>query len=185
MLIFREHGFAGTSAEMLVDGVGISRHSLYAEFGSKQGLFEAALQRYDEQILERNFGPLEQPGAGVTEIRALLRFFGGATEGPASGRGCLLCNTAVEFGAEDPTGAGFVQRYFVRVSGAFRHALDNADSRGELIRGVDTGAEAAFFTAAVLGMFVLLRAKAPARVTEDASRRAIAHLEGLLAMRAG
>ena len=61
MEIFRDHGFAGTSAEMLVQGLGVNRYSLYSEFGSKQGFFDAALQHYDEEIVEWNFGPLEAP----------------------------------------------------------------------------------------------------------------------------
>ena len=181
MEIFRDHGFAGTSAEMLVQGLGVNRYSLYAEFGSKQGLFDAALRRYDEDVVERNFGPLEAPGAGINEVRVLLDFFGTAGEGPASGRGCLLCNTAVEFGPDDPSGAGFVQRYFDRLSAAFYAALDNAHGKGELRPPVEPRAEAGFFTASVLGMFVMLRAKAPATVVEDASRVAIDHLEALRA----
>ena len=72
MEIFRDHGFAGTSAEMLVERLGVNRYSLYAEFGSKQGLFDAALERYDEEVIQRNFGPLEAPGAGIDEIRAVF-----------------------------------------------------------------------------------------------------------------
>ena len=82
--IFRDHGFAGTSTQMLVEGLGVNRFSLYAEFGSKQELFDAVLQRYDEEVVERNFGPLEAPGAGLAEIRSLLEFFGSAGKGPAS-----------------------------------------------------------------------------------------------------
>ena len=44
MEMFRDHGFAGTSTQMLVEGLGVNRYSLYAEFGSKQALFEAALE---------------------------------------------------------------------------------------------------------------------------------------------
>jgi len=179
MEIFRDHGFAGTSAEMLVQGLGVNRYSLYSEFGSKQGLFDAALRRYDEEIVERNFGPLEAPGAGINEVRALLEFFATAGEGPASGRGCLLCNTAVELGPDDPSGAGFVQRYFERLSDAFCAALDNAHGQGELRPSVEPRAEAGFFTASVLGMFVMLRAKARPTVVEDAVRIAIEHLEAL------
>jgi TetR/AcrR family transcriptional repressor of nem operon len=166
--IFRDHGFAGTSAEMLVAGLGVNRYSLYAEFGSKQGLFDAALQRYDEEV-------------GIDEVRALLEFFGSAGEGPASGRGCLLCNTAVEFGPDDPSGAGFVQRYFERLSQAFYDALGNARGKDELRRSVDPREEAGFFTASVLGLFVMLRAKAPQTVIESAARVAIEHLEALRA----
>lgn len=179
--IFRDHGFAGTSAEMLVEGLGVNRYSLYAAFGSKQGLFDAALQRYDEVAVERNFGPLEAPGAGIDEVRALLEFFGRADESPASGRGCLLCNTAVELGPDDPSGSGFVQRYFERVSEAFYNALSNAHGKGELRGSVNPREEAGFFTASVLGMFVMLRAKAPATVIESAARVAIEHLEELRA----
>ena len=181
MELFRDHGYAGTSAEMLVEELGVNRYSLYAEFGSKQGLFEAALERYDDEVLERNFGPLEAPGAGTDEVRALLEFFGGAARGPASGRGCLLCNTAVEFGPEDPGGFGFVRRYFKRLSGAFGAALSNARDRGELHRSVDLHAEASFFTASVVGLFVMLRAKAPRVVIEGAVRTAVDHLEALRA----
>jgi hypothetical protein len=93
----------------------------------------------------------------------------------------LLCNTAVEFGPADPSGAGFVQRYLQRLSKAFCTALDNAHQNGELRRSVDPSKEADFFTALVLGMFVMLRAKAPPMVVENAAQMAIEHLEGLLA----
>jgi TetR/AcrR family transcriptional repressor of nem operon len=179
MEIFHDHGFAGTSAEMLVQGLGVNRYSLYSEFGSKQGLFDAALRRYDDEVVERNFGPLENPEAGINEIRALLEFFGGASEGPASGRGCLLCNTAVELGPDDPSGSGFVQRYFERLSEAFRSALRNAQARGELRPAAEPRTEASFFTASVLGIFVMLRAQAAPAVIEDAARVALGHLETL------
>ena len=164
---------------MLVDGLGVNRFSLYAEFESKQGLFEAALERYDDDVIERSFGPLETPRAGIEEIRALLAFYARASQGPAAGRGCLLCNTAVEFGPVDPGGAGFVQRYFKRLSTAFYTALDNAHRKGELRNSVDPRAEADFFTAAVLGLFVMIRAKAPPILIENAAKVAIEHLEGL------
>lgn len=179
MALFRARGFAGTSADVLVKELGISRHSLYAEFGSKQGLFDEALRRYDAVVVDRNFGPLESPSAGVAEIRALLAFFGWADQSPGWGRGCLFCNTAVEFGPLDPTGSGFVQAYFGRVSAAFQAALERARDRGELRAELDPEQEAAFFTSSVLGMFVMLRAEAPVAVVKAASDAAIAHLEAL------
>jgi len=179
MELFRDYGFAGTSTQMLVEELGVNRFSLYSEFGSKQALFDAALERYNEQVVERNFGPLEAPTAGVEEIRALLEFYASANDVPAWGRGCLLCNTAVEFGPDDPGGAEFVQRYFKRLSNAFYKALNNAQSKGVLRNAVVLRQEADFFTASTLGLFVLLRAKAPPAIIENAARMAIEHLEGL------
>jgi len=179
MELFRDHGFAGTSTQMLVEELEVNRFSLYAEFGNKQALFDAALERYDKQVIERRFGPLENPSAGVKEIRALLEFYASAGSGPAQGRGCLLCNTAVEFGPEDPSGDAFVQRYFKRLSSAFYNALNNAQSEGILRNPAPLKKEADFFTASTLGLFVLIRAKAPAEMIENAAKMAIAHLDEL------
>ena len=181
MEIFRDHGFAGTSTQMLVERLGINRFSLYAEFGNKQELFEAALERYNKEVIERNFGPLEAPTAGTKEVRALLEFYASAGKGPASGRGCLLCNTAVEFGPEDPNGAGFVQRYFKYLSKTFFKALRNAHGKGELRDSIALKKEADYFTASTLGLFVMIRAKAPPAVIKNAASMAIEHLEGLRA----
>ena len=179
MEVFRDKGFAGASAETLVASLGVNRYSIYAEFGSKQTLFEEALERYDQESVANNFGPLEAPVAGLDEIYELLRFFGSASNSPAWGRGCLLCNTAVEFGPSDPTGDGFIQRYFERLSSAFRNALGNAVDQGQLAKSVNPGVEASFLTSSVLGMFVMLRAKAPELTIKFAAQAAIDHLNAL------
>ncbi|MEM7365557.1 MAG: TetR/AcrR family transcriptional regulator [Pseudomonadota bacterium] len=174
--LFRDHGYANTTAEKLSSALGVNRYGIYAEFGSKQGLFEAALKRYEQENVERNFGPLERPGAGVDEIRTLFEFFGQADRSPAFGRGCLLCNTAVEFGPDDPGGDKFIAHYFKRIENAFLSALQNAASEGEINDTVDVSKEADFFTATVLGLFVMLRAQAPARLIKNAVDSAVEHL---------
>jgi TetR/AcrR family transcriptional repressor of nem operon len=179
MEMFRDHGFAGTSTQMLVDGLAVNRYSLYAEFDTKQGLFDAALKRYDDEVLGHSFGPLEAPDAGLPEIRTLLEFYALASDSPGWGRGCLLCNTAIEFGANDPGGAGYIERYFERLSGAFTTALSNAHRTGQLKAAVDPSREADFLTASVLGIFVMLRAKAPPTSIEATAHVAIQHLETL------
>ena len=181
MEIFREHGFAGTTADMLVERIGVSRYSLYSEFGGMQGLFEAALERYNDEVIDLRFGPLERPDAGLGEIRALFDFYGSAGDGPAAGRGCLLCNTAVEFGPVDPTGSGAIQRYFERLSGAFRNALGNAQKQGHLSGSVDTRKEADLLTSVILGLFVLIRANAPSATIEHAGALAKERVEAMAA----
>jgi TetR/AcrR family transcriptional repressor of nem operon len=179
MEIFRDHGFANTSAQMLVDGLGVNRFGIYAEFGNKQGLFDAALERYNDEVIERRFRPLEEDGAGLDNIRELFQFYGAAGKGAAAGRGCLLCNTAVELGPLDPSGAGFVDRYFKRLSRAFHAALKSAHDNGELRPSVSLRDEASFLTATLLGLFVMIRANAPASVTKRAAGVAIEHVDGL------
>ena len=44
--VFREHGFEGTSAEMLVRALRIGRQSLYDTFGDKWRLYLSSVRRY-------------------------------------------------------------------------------------------------------------------------------------------
>lgn len=177
--LFRDQGFAGTSAAELEAALGVNRSSIYAEFGSKQALFDASLQRYREVVVDRRFGALEEPGAGVDGIKAIFEFYGQAADGPASGRGCLLCNTAVELGPLDPSGTAAVHRYLERIGHAFKAALDDAARSGDLRRSVDTAQEAQFLTASILGIFVMLRAAAPPATVSAAATAAIDHTDSL------
>ncbi|MFE2185198.1 helix-turn-helix domain-containing protein [Streptomyces sp. NPDC059455] len=46
MRLFWRNGYEGTSTSDLVDELGIARASLYGTFGSKRGLYLAALDRF-------------------------------------------------------------------------------------------------------------------------------------------
>src|SRR5689334_14544355 len=48
--LFWSKGYNGISAEELVQGLGLSRSSLYDTFGDKHSLFKQALKRYREKI---------------------------------------------------------------------------------------------------------------------------------------
>ena len=100
--------------------------------------------------------------------------------GKASGLGCLLCNTAVERAAADKATRRFVDRYFERLTDAFENALDNAQCAGDIDLEVDTIAQARFLTSAVLGIAVLVRAKAPPAIVEGAAEVALAHVASLV-----
>lgn len=46
MKLFWDRGFDGVSISDLTSATGVNRRGIYAEFGSKEGLFERAKQRY-------------------------------------------------------------------------------------------------------------------------------------------
>ena len=120
--LFRRQGFNGTSTAELVDTLGVNRKSMYAEFGSKQGLFEAALERYGHKHLSAVLAPIEAPDASVDAIKKAFTGYASASEGWFRGRGCLLCNTAVEFGPNDPTGQNAGQLVRTEAEEVHHHA---------------------------------------------------------------
>jgi TetR/AcrR family transcriptional repressor of nem operon len=175
--LFRRQGFNGTSTAELVDELGVNRKTMYAEFGSKQHLFEATLAHYDRIHLTRVIGPLEAPDAGADTIRQAFAGYAAASGGWASGKGCLMCNTAVERGALEPGSRRFVDGYMDRLNRAFLNALGNARRGGDLPPTVDIGELAAYFTTALIGVAASIRAEASPDQVQAACRVATSVLD--------
>lgn len=168
--LFRRQGFNGTSTAELVAELGVNRKSMYAEFGSKQELFEATLVHYDRNHLTRVLAPIEAPDAGVDAIRRAFAGYASASEGWFHGRGCLLCNTAVERAALDPASGAHVAAYLDRIDRAFHNALEVGQRAGDLDEAVDLDALAAFLTTALIGVAACIRAEAPPEQLHATSR---------------
>lgn len=175
--LFRRQGFNGASTAELVAELGVNRKSMYAEFGSKQGLFEAALERYSQEHLSRVLAPIEAPNAGADAIRQAFADYAAASAGWARGRGCLMCNTAVERAALDPGSRRYVDAYLERLTNAFRHTLSNAQRSGEIDAAADLDELAAFFTIALIGVAACIRAEAPPEQVRAASKVATSMLD--------
>jgi TetR/AcrR family transcriptional repressor of nem operon len=96
--LFWVNGYAATSMEDLVNHLGINRGSLYSTFGSKQELYDRALERYLETGRHRFAEKVTDPSIPLREIvKALLN---SSTE-RGDHRGCLLVNTTMERNATD------------------------------------------------------------------------------------
>ncbi len=158
--LFRRQGYSATSTAELVDELGVNRKSMYAEFGSKQELFEAALERYNQEHLSNVLAPIEAPDADLDTIRQAFASYADASDGWVRGRGCLMCNTAVERAALDPGAERYVAAYLERLTKAFHHALGNGQQLGQLDPEVDLDDLAAFLTMALIGVVASIRAKA-------------------------
>lgn len=62
MLLFWEKGFQATSMRDLVQAMGINRGSLYDTFGSKEELYQAAIDRYCDEQTAGMIDMLSAPG---------------------------------------------------------------------------------------------------------------------------
>lgn len=168
--LFRRQGYSATSTAELVEGLGMNRKSMYAEFGSKQDLFEAALARYSDIHLSRVLAPIEDPKANADTIRQAFQGYASASQTKFHGLGCLMANTAVERAALDPGSAVFVDAYLARLTKGFRQALANAQVDGDVDPGADLDDLAALLAMSVVGISALLRAKATSEQMFAASR---------------
>lgn len=179
MQVFWRHGYDGTSTQMLVDEMGVNRFSLYAEFGNKQSLYEAALALYEAEVVERNIGVLDQPGADLDTIARLILGFGAWACQPGSEVGCFICNTATERAPYDPGSQTFVNRYVERLSAGFTRCLAQAARLGQLRKDVDEVAEGRFLATLLLGFFVQLRAQVQADLVQTSAQATLTYLQRL------
>lgn len=177
--LFLKRGYEATSISHLEERLAVNRKTLYAEFGDKQSLFEAALELHNTVGVSLRFAPLETPTAGLPEIRGAIHAWALAARGSGSGLGCLLCNTASERAASDPASRKHVGAYLERICSAFQNALGNARDAGDLDPSIDVEAEAKFFASHAIGQLTIIRSSAAPEIVETAAEGALRYLESL------
>ena len=156
MLLFWEKGYEATGLEDLEARMGINRFSIYSTFKSKQQLFLAALDRYEEHIGAKNRAQLMAGEAGLSAIK---RMFKGLTAAAEQGNrmGCFMCNCVIERSLVDPDTAGRVTDHFARLEEALHTVLQNARKKGE-IKGTQNLRDCAGYLVVTLqGLQVTLR----------------------------
>jgi AcrR family transcriptional regulator len=158
--VFAEHGFEGTSTEELVRAMGIGRQSLYDTFGDKRQLYVAALEQYTSDSISEQFQDLKSKRSAIKGIEALLR---GAVERAASmpSPSCLGVAAICEFGRSDPEISTVSDAAGHRVRSLLEQCLSKAKEDGEIAQEVDVREAAAFILAALVGIKVAARARAP------------------------
>jgi TetR/AcrR family transcriptional repressor of nem operon len=91
--VFREHGFAGTSAGMLTEAMNIGRQSLYDTFGDKWQLYCAAVQRYGAAETQAHLAKLRSTSRAIDGIRQMIERVVAEARKP-----CLGVGSISEFG---------------------------------------------------------------------------------------
>lgn len=100
--VFWRHGYETASVPALEAATGLRRSSIYHAFGSKRGLFDAAVESYLDEIVRPRLAPLAAPAPDA--ILEYLRGLRDALERAGSfiaANGCLLINAAGAAIADD------------------------------------------------------------------------------------
>jgi len=155
--VFWEHGYEGASMSELTEAMGINKPSLYAAFGSKEGLFRRALARYRDTYVAYAAATLEQPTAyDVTEtyLRAAVNALTGSGHPP----GCLSIQGGLSCAQANSGISEFLAEYRAVFEDALAQRLARAAKEGDLAPATDTAALARFV--ATLGQGLAVHAAA-------------------------
>ena len=166
MACFREHGYEATSIRRLEHATGLKATSLYNAFGSKAGLFETVLVRYEASVVDRRIVDHLRPEVGLAGIREF--FVSTYMREPHPEHGCLLTNSAVEFSSLSPAARVRVQQGLQRIRRAFAAQLRTAQHDGEIAATVDVDNAADTLLVLYQGVLALLRTGLTVDVNLDA-----------------
>jgi AcrR family transcriptional regulator len=131
MQVFWRKGYEGTSMTDLTAAIGINSPSLYAAFGSKEGLFRAVLDRYDA----RRTAFMEKLVALPTAQEVAEHFLHGVADfaadtGGNTPPGCLMLQSGLTCG--DSVIPDELARHRAEKEAALRARFERAVAEGDL-----------------------------------------------------
>lgn len=147
--LFWEQGWAGTSLKDLERVLKLKPGSFYAAFGSKDNLFELAMDRYVADGGLRIAGLAEDYGP----LGALQKFPFVVIENPAApSKACMLAKSVLELNGRDHALAGVANRHLETMESHFARLFQQAQESGEIGNTHDPQALARRYQSDLMGL---------------------------------
>lgn len=172
MPVFWRKGYEGASIADLTEAMGINPPSLYAAFGSKEGLFRAVIDRYEQERKDDLDKILAAPTARLTAELYLAKVAEGATS--TDGKhppGCLIVQSSQ--GCADDAIPEMSARLRASKETALRERFERARKEGDLPKNADPAALARYIMTVANGMFMQATAGATHKDLIEVARLAI------------
>lgn len=154
LALFWRQGYEGTSISELTEALGITRASLYAAFGNKEGLFRRVMERYEARAGAYRVAAGQAP-TSLEAVRLLLNGpveLHGDTQNPP---GCLGVQGALACGVDSEAIRSDLSSRRQQGEAAIRHRLQRAAEEDDLSSGKDPADLARYLSALIYGMAVL------------------------------
>ncbi|MBD9638987.1 TetR/AcrR family transcriptional regulator [Ensifer sp. ENS07] len=166
--VFREHGFEGTSTEMLVRAMKIGRQSLYDTFGDKWALYQSTVERYSSEETEAHVAMLRSKQRAVDGITAMIERVVARAQ-----IACLGVNSICEFGQSRPELNALHRAADNRLRRATVECIKQAQVESDVEKSLPAEALAGFLIASIAGIRIAARGGATHEDLETLGRLAI------------
>lgn len=172
MTVFWRRGYVAASMSDIYEATGLKPGNLYATFGDKEGLFQAAFAAYVEHFRSS----LPTNVTGLAAIIAWLRTQARLATGDPERRGCLIINTITERDAHSPASQDMAQARMREIREFFRTNLDVAACANEVPKAIDLDRQADALVGTVVAIMSLARSGAPDSMIWHIAEQAITGL---------
>lgn len=147
--LFWKQGWAGTSLKDLEQVLQLKPGSFYAAFGSKDALFELAMNRYVEDGGARIRKLVEDHGP----LGALQQFpFAVIATKDAPAKACMLAKSVLELSGRDHALASVANRHLETMERNFAQVFSEAQAKGEIGAGVSPETLARRYQSDLMGL---------------------------------
>lgn len=127
--VFWEHGFDGTSIQMLQKATGLSRSSIYHSFEDKNKLFRSALTHYLAKIAQEYYDCLNESVSFIEGFERLLAHMTQVNRHPS---GCLLVLSSLELEQHEVETRELIKSAHETMRRMLINRLQLAQERGEI-----------------------------------------------------
>ncbi len=165
--LFWGKGYNGTSMQELVDGLGISRSSLYDTFGDKHQLYLKALEAYQQQYGNQLCKLSRKAVSARAAVQSLLEMVVAELLGDEQRKGCFVVNAGIELASHDQQVNKLVCDTEQQLEEAFIKIIHQGQEKGEVGKEKDARALARFFNNTVKGMQVSVKSTNDRRFFDD------------------
>jgi TetR/AcrR family transcriptional repressor of nem operon len=167
MRLFWYKGYNGTSMQDLVDGLGISRSSLYDTYGDKHALFIKALEKYKESASGEMCNIVSNSVSAKEAIKQLFVFTTRELLSDEQHKGCFMVNSAIEVAPHDKEVSNMICQNDQQVENAFYQAIKKGQESGEITSKQNARALARFIVNTVKGLRVSAKSTTDKGVFDD------------------
>lgn len=173
---FRRTGYATISIRALEEATGLSAGSIYNTYGDKAGLFKASFAHYLQEVLQQRIASHAGPDKGLAGVRVLFQSL--LREPDGASHGCLITNSAIEFGSDGLLLTDALAQAFEILRAALQSRLEDAKKEKLLPQGLNPAIAALKLLAFYQGVLVLVRAGYDKRKLKQAIDLEFNTLEG-------
>lgn len=152
--LFWAKGYNATSMQDLVDGLGISRSSLYDTYTDKHTLFLKALESYQSSGAAKIQGIIDEGHPAKETIKKLLQLATNDLTGDLEQRGCFMVNAQIEVSSHDQDVNQMVCKNDKQMEEAFYRVIKKGQESGDIKNNQDAWALSRFILNALKGMRV-------------------------------
>ncbi|MFF2018464.1 TetR/AcrR family transcriptional regulator [Paenibacillus sp. NPDC058177] len=167
MEVFGHYGYEGTSLQILLDGLGIARQSLYDTYGTKRDLFVKAVKHYLNEKSSAVVSYLERTGSVKQSIEKIFSEIVATLQDADRRKECLILYSAIDQVPHDPEIAALFEQDRIRLEKAFYEALIRAKDQNELNTQQDLLALAKYLYHARYALTQVAKLSDDAKVLEE------------------